>query len=62
MCIADCLQNTGTPLTGRKRFQVNFIVRPIETEDGYVSATESWPRVVLPAFWLDEVNIFFIFR
>lgn len=54
------LKNTGTPLTGHKRFQVNFIVRPIAKDDDYIGFTENWPRVVLPAVWLDEVIIFFL--
>lgn len=46
------LQNTGTPLVGKKRIQINFVMRPIK----FMPLAENLPRTVIPTIWLDEVS------
>ncbi|XP_068912598.1 sensory neuron membrane protein 2-like [Tenebrio molitor] len=41
---------TGTPLQGMKRIQINSVLRPINK----IKQTEKLPRVVLPLLWIEE--------
>ncbi|CAH1970313.1 unnamed protein product [Acanthoscelides obtectus] len=42
--------NTGTPLQGMKRVQMNMILRPIT----FLEYTKNLPRAVYPLLWLEE--------
>ncbi|VEN47346.1 unnamed protein product, partial [Callosobruchus maculatus] len=42
--------NTGTPLQGVKRVQMNMILRPIQ----FLDFTKNLPRAVYPLVWLEE--------
>uniref|UniRef100_V5I8K2 Sensory neuron membrane protein 2 n=1 Tax=Anoplophora glabripennis TaxID=217634 RepID=V5I8K2_ANOGL len=42
--------NTGTPLEGKKRAQLNAVLRPAN----FLSFSEDLPQVVIPMFWVDE--------
>nr|ALR72544.1 sensory neuron membrane protein SNMP2 [Colaphellus bowringi] len=46
--------NTGTPLQGMKRIQLNVVLRPVE----FVEYTANLPSTVLPLIWIEEgVNL-----